>query len=91
MPKATASTPPRERGPEMEYCVDRIEEGVAVLLSSDGAALRLPLSCLPEGTAEGAVLREEGGVFVPDEAQAEVRRAALLALQQSLLFEDGGA
>ena len=75
----------------MEYCVDRIEEGVAVLLSSDGETLRLPLSCLPAGTAEGAVLREEGGVFVPDEAQAEARRAALLALQQSLLFEDGGA
>lgn len=75
----------------MEYCVDRIEEGVAVLLSSDGETLRLPLSALPAGTAEGSVLREEGGVFVPDEAQAVSRRAALLALQQSLLFEDGGA
>ncbi len=75
----------------MKYVLDRVEEGIAVLQAQNGNLVRLPLSALPAGAEEGSVLREEGGAFVPDEAAAEARRAALLALQQALLFDDDEA
>lgn len=74
----------------MEYCVDRIEAGVAVLETPDGVTVQLSLAVLPEGTKEGSVLRKEAGVFALDNAAAEARRAALFALQEALLSEDAG-
>ncbi|MBQ4206818.1 MAG: DUF3006 domain-containing protein [Clostridia bacterium] len=75
----------------MEYVLDRIEAGFAVLAAPDGALLRLPAWALPAGVAAGTVLREAGGVLVPDKAKTEARRAALLTLQQKLLSADGDA
>jgi hypothetical protein len=36
--------------------LDRIEEGVAVLITEQGASLSLPADCLPAGAREGDVL-----------------------------------
>ena len=72
----------------MEYALDRIEAGFAVLAAPDGA---LPSWARPAGVAAGTVLREAGGVLVPDKAKTEARRAALLTLQQKLLSADGDA
>lgn len=40
----------------MKYSVDRVEEGLAVLVGDDGETLVVELSLLPEGTDEGSVL-----------------------------------
>lgn len=36
--------------------LDRIEEGMAVLITEQGASLSLPAECLPAGAREGDVL-----------------------------------
>ncbi len=36
--------------------VDRVCEGMAVILTSDGGELVIPLKTLPPGTAEGSVI-----------------------------------
>lgn len=54
--------------------VDRIEEGIAVLIGDDGERLELPLESLPEGTREGSLLRQTPCGFEPDPGEAERRR-----------------
>ena len=39
------------------YVIDRIEEGIAVLVSDSGEKMEVPLSGLPSGAHEGSCLR----------------------------------
>lgn len=67
----------RDRNVVPRLFVDRIEEGVAVLLGESPAMgeLEVPVSLLPEGVGEGDFLRLS---FEPDE---EEKRAAKHAIQ----------
>lgn len=46
--------------------LDRIEEGIAVLMTRDGHTWLLPGELLPEGSSEGDVLRVTMGVDVEE-------------------------
>lgn len=54
--------------------VDRIEEGIAVLIGDNGERLELPLERLPEGAREGSLLRQTENGFERDPAEEERRR-----------------
>ncbi|MDL2233999.1 DUF3006 domain-containing protein [Ruminococcaceae bacterium OttesenSCG-928-L11] len=54
--------------------VDRIENDIAACEMPDRTMRMLPLSLLPEGTAEGDVLYERGGRYVIDRAETAARR-----------------
>ena len=56
-------------------CVDRIEEGYAILLRDD-STYRVALSVLPEGTREGSVLRVEDGAYQLDILEEQRLRSA---------------
>ena len=60
------------------YILDRIEGTVAVLLPlADGPALELPLTDLPCGSHEGAVLHLCDGLWSLDPEAEENRRRAM--------------
>lgn len=54
--------------------VDRIEEGVAVIIADDGMRLEVPLESLPVGTREGSVIKRTPDGFEPDPDEEELRR-----------------
>ena len=54
--------------------VDRIEEGVAVIIADDGTRFELPLESLPEGAREGSVLKQTAHGLEPDPDEEELRR-----------------
>ena len=66
------------------YCIDRIENGVAVLQRPDGSSLELPACQLPAGAAEGDILRRERGGWLCDRAETARRRQRLQALLEQL-------
>lgn len=66
--------------------LDRIEEGIAVLLSDDGGRLLVPASELPPDCRDGSVLSV---VFQPDPVETEARTARVRHIQERLL-ERGG-
>lgn len=68
----------------MLYSLDRLEGAWAVLVDEEGESRNVPRTQLPENAAEGDMLREQAGAFVPDAAAAQARRAAVLRLQQRL-------
>lgn len=61
----------------MRYIVDRIEGGVAVLERDDLAFEDVPLSKLPEGTAQHDCLEYEGGAWRIDRERTEERKRAI--------------
>ena len=69
----------------MLWNIDRIEEGVAVLISEEGKAERLPLAALPAGAREGDWGRLADGVFLPDAIETEKRRTEIRGLLEDLL------
>jgi hypothetical protein len=57
------------------YAVDRLEGGIAVLVSDSGATVHMPRVELPTGLREGAVLRVRfGAQNLPDWSSAVVDR-----------------
>ncbi len=47
----------------MKYIIDRIENNIAVCETEDGEMVNIPLNKLPEGAAEGDILRSAGDMF----------------------------
>jgi hypothetical protein len=55
------------------YAVDRIEQGIAVLVSDSGATVQMPHVELPTGLREGTVLRVRfGAQNLPDWSSAVI-------------------
>lgn len=61
----------------MRYIVDRIEGDVAVLERDDLAFEDVPLSELPEGTAQHDCLECEGGTWRIDRERTEERKRTI--------------
>lgn len=69
----------------MFWNIDRIEEGIAVLISEEGKQYQLPADRLPQGAAEGDWGRLEGGIFLADPIETEKRRSRVRGLLDDLL------
>lgn len=72
---------------DMIYVIDRIEEGIAVLVSDSGEKMEVPLSGLPSGTHEGSCLRPCERGFALDEEE-EAARKRRIERKLSALFVD---
>ena len=72
---------------DMIYVIDRIEEGVAVLVSDSGEKMEVPLSGLPSGAHEGSCLRPCERGFALDEEE-EAARKRRIERKLSALFVD---
>ncbi len=72
----------------MKYSVDRVEEGLAVLIGDGGETLVVEIALLPDGTDEGSVLDgdPENG-FVPDYDEQLRRQKENFDLLNSLFDE----
>ncbi|MCL2360180.1 MAG: DUF3006 domain-containing protein [Defluviitaleaceae bacterium] len=70
----------------MEYIIDRIEDGIAVIESkTTGEIIELPKKALPRGAREGQMLIKEGDSFIIDKAGTEKRRAEMRARLDKIL------
>ncbi len=69
----------------MFWTIDRIEDGVAVLLSEDGKAVSLLAELLADGAHEGDWGRLAGEIFMPDVVETQKRRQQLRGLLEDLL------
>ena len=59
----------------MNYIIDRIEDGIAVLeCRTTGEIIELTKKALPKGIREGQMLQKIGDEFVIDKAGTEKRR-----------------
>lgn len=56
------------------YVIDRIEEGIAVLVRDSGEKMEVPLSSLPSGAHEGSCLRPCECGFAFDEGEEAMRK-----------------
>lgn len=68
----------------MRYIVDRIEGDVAVLERDDLAFEDVPLSDLPEGTAQHDCLELERGAWRIDRERTEERKRLIAEKMRSL-------
>lgn len=68
----------------MLYSVDRMEQGIAVLVGEDGAGVDVPLAALPRGIKSGDMVRLCEGEYVLDNDAAAARRRQILDLQNRL-------
>jgi antitoxin (DNA-binding transcriptional repressor) of toxin-antitoxin stability system len=66
--------------------LDRIEEGIAVLLTDDGRRISMPASLLPAGRQEGSVLEMTLEV---DRAETLRRTERVREMQRRLLEGNG--
>ena len=64
--------------------IDRIEGETALCETADRTIIAIPLSLLPPGAGEGAVLTVTEQGYALDAAEAERRRAAAKALLRKL-------
>lgn len=69
------------------YVIDRIEEGIAVLVSDSGEKMEVPLLGLPSGAHEGSCLRPCERGFALDEEE-EAARKRRIERKLSALFAD---
>ncbi len=70
----------------MKRCsVDRIEEGIAVLLFDDGEEQRVDVSKFRFPLTEGLVLVEEEDGFAPDVKETDTRRKEAENLLEKIL------
>lgn len=69
----------------MMYSLDRIEDGIAVLIDDNGDSVEVSSSALPEGAKEGDILNESEGVFSLCTDETALRRAEALAMQRKLM------
>jgi hypothetical protein len=67
---------------DLRVSLDRIEEGIAVLMTRDSSRWLIPEGYLPEGTVEGDILRV---FFERDQAATELQADRIRELQQRLL------
>lgn len=56
------------------YVIDRIEEGIAVLVRDSGEKMEVSLSSLPSGAHEGSCLRPCECGFALDEGEEAMRK-----------------
>ena len=56
------------------YVIDRIEEGIAVLVRDSGEKMEVPLLSLPSGAHEGSCLRSCEHGFALDEGEEATRK-----------------
>ena len=56
------------------YVIDRIEEGIVVLVRDSGEKMEVPLSSLPSGAHEGSCLRPCERGFALDEGEEAMRK-----------------
>lgn len=70
----------------MTVTLDRIEDGVAVLLLDDGQRLLVPAGIIPPGCPDGTVLRI---TFERDDRETEARMARVRALRERLVERSG--
>ena len=66
-----------------KFTIDRVETGIAVLISREDPLLRInvPIRLLPPGSGEGSVLSLS---FKPDEEEACAARERVASLQEKL-------
>ena len=69
------------------YVIDRIEEGIAVLVRDSGEKMEVPLSDLPSGAHEGSCLRPCERGFALDEGE-EAARTRRIEQKLNALFVD---
>jgi len=69
----------------MEYIIDRIEDGIAVLENKSGEIIELPRKDLPKGAREGQCLIKEGEGYAIDRAGTEKRKAEMKARLDRIL------
>ena len=70
----------------MNYIIDRIEAGIAVLeCQSTGAILEIPKSALPKKVREGQVLLKSGEEYIIDLEATEQRRLNIKKRLEKLL------
>lgn len=62
--------------------LDKIEEGIAVLLTDDGRRLLIPAAHIPGGCPDGTVLRV---AFERDDPETEARMARVRARRERLV------
>lgn len=78
----------RGASPGLVVTLDRIEEGLAVLVTDDGRRILLPEGALPEGTLEGSVMVM---TITPDPEETQRRLERVRDLRRRLLDRDGPA
>jgi hypothetical protein len=66
------------------FTVDRILDGVAVLIDNAGIAHEIDAGRLPAGVEEGAVLRSGDGGFHVDQGETRQRRNRIRSKLQAL-------
>ena len=66
------------------YTIDRIIDGVAVLIGDDGTAYEIDAGRLPDGAEEGAVIRSAADGFMIDEAERSRRTTRIRAKLDAL-------
>lgn len=69
-------------------CIDRIEDGFAVLEIAENKFDTVPVSVLPEGAREGSVLEFRDGVYTLDKDAEKQRKRRLLGMQARLFGGD---
>ena len=69
----------------MYYAVDAIERETARLVDDGETALTVPLGRLPQGAAEGDVLRWQNGAWHIDAEETQRRREDAASLLRALL------
>lgn len=67
-----------------KYSVDRVENGIAVLVDDQGDSHPVSLADLPEDIHCGDVVCLQDGVYLRDDEETQARRAYVLSLQQKL-------
>ncbi len=69
------------------YVIDRIEEGIAVLVRDLGEKMEVPLSSLPSGAHEGSCLRPCERGFALDEGEEDTRKRRIEQKLNSLFVD----
>lgn len=69
----------------MYYAVDAIERETARLVDDEETALTVPLGRLPQGAAEGTVLKWDGGAWRIDAGETQRRREYAASLLREVL------
>lgn len=72
---------------DMIYVIDRIEEGIAVLVCDSGEKMEVPLSGLPAGAHEGSCLRPCEQGFILDEGEEATRKRRIERKLNALLVD----
>lgn len=67
-----------------KYSVDRMENGIAVLVDDQGGSYPVSLGDLPEDIQCGDMVCLQDGVYLRDDEETQARRAYALSLQQKL-------